>query len=186
VVTFAKKCQIAGYFSAPKMRPKEGYRVFNTWLGDPAKLLMLETILEQYEEHDLVNSCQVVGEQLIRGLRDIQKNHQGKIGRIRGRGTFSAFTCYNTTMRDALVANLRQAGVQCGGCGAFSIRLRPAMVFQGRHAEEFLDTFDTVLGETDITGECQSWDGDWNTSDPRNTINVMTGTQGAFHALSDE
>jgi 4-aminobutyrate aminotransferase/(S)-3-amino-2-methylpropionate transaminase len=26
IVTFAKKAQIAGFFSGPKMRPKEGYR----------------------------------------------------------------------------------------------------------------------------------------------------------------
>ena len=35
----------------------------------------------------------------------------------------------NTATRDAMVHALRQAGVQTGGCGAFSIRLRPSMVF---------------------------------------------------------
>ena len=41
IVTFAKKAQIAGFFSGPSMRPKEGYRIFNTWMGDPAKVLLL-------------------------------------------------------------------------------------------------------------------------------------------------
>ena len=47
IVTFAKKAQIAGYFSSKNMRPKEGYRIFNTWMGDPAKVRTCE---EQSEE----------------------------------------------------------------------------------------------------------------------------------------
>ena len=42
IVTFAKKLQIGGYFSKPEKRPKEAYRIFNTWMGDPAKMLMLK------------------------------------------------------------------------------------------------------------------------------------------------
>ena len=53
----------------------------------------------------------------------------GLIGRVRGKGTFVAFSVNNTKLRDELVYALRQAGVQAGGCGAYSIRLRPSMVF---------------------------------------------------------
>jgi len=54
IVTFAKKAQIAGFFSTKKMRPKEGYRIFNTWMGDPGKMLMLDAILDEYKKSDLI------------------------------------------------------------------------------------------------------------------------------------
>ena len=47
--------------------------------------------------------------------------------------------------RDGIVAKLRVAGVNCGGCGERSIRLRPALVFQPKHAEIFLEKLETVL-----------------------------------------
>lgn len=39
-------------------------------------------------------------------------------------------------------------GVQSGGCGEDSIRLRPALIFQEHHADIFLDRFRQVLSET--------------------------------------
>jgi len=46
-MTFAKKLQTAGYFSTKEIRPKEGYRIFNTWMGDPSKMLMLQAMLDE-------------------------------------------------------------------------------------------------------------------------------------------
>ena len=45
-----------------------------------------------------------------------------------------------------LVFSLFLAGVQCGGCSKVTIRLRPALVFQPRHVEIYLNTLDSVLG----------------------------------------
>jgi len=39
-------------------------------------------------------------------------------------------------------------GVQTGGCGELSIRLRPALIFTPEHADIFLDKFRQVLKET--------------------------------------
>jgi 4-aminobutyrate aminotransferase / (S)-3-amino-2-methylpropionate transaminase len=43
---------------------------------------------------------------------------------------------------------LSVSGVQSGGCGEDSIRLRPALIFQEHHADIFLDRFRQVLTET--------------------------------------
>ena len=51
---------------------------------------------------------------------------------------------YNTETRDALVGNLRKKGIESGGCGAYTIRLRPSMVFMPQHAAQFLEIFDQV------------------------------------------
>ena len=67
-----------------------------------------------------------------------------RFGRIRGSGTFLAITMFNTSTRDKVIYEMRQRGVELGGCGAFSIRLRPSMVFTPDHAAEFLRIFDEV------------------------------------------
>jgi 4-aminobutyrate aminotransferase/(S)-3-amino-2-methylpropionate transaminase len=46
------------------------------------------------------------------------------------------------------MALMRVAGVQTGGCGEHSIRLRPALIFTPKHADIFLDRFRQVLRET--------------------------------------
>jgi 4-aminobutyrate aminotransferase/(S)-3-amino-2-methylpropionate transaminase len=39
-------------------------------------------------------------------------------------------------------------GIQSGGCGNQTLRLRPALIFQEHHANIFLDTFRQVLKES--------------------------------------
>jgi 4-aminobutyrate aminotransferase/(S)-3-amino-2-methylpropionate transaminase len=182
VVTFAKKTQIAGYFSTKEMRPKEGFRIFNTWMGDPSKLMMLDTILDEYEANSLIENAGITGSYLRDGLRSISKKHQGMIGRVRGRGTFVALSVNNTELRDKVIWTLRQAGVQAGGCGAFSIRLRPSMIFTPTHAQEFLKIFENVMDNIADAGELGNVS-TWNTNDPRNIVNVVTGEQGKFHKI---
>ena len=72
------------------------------------------------------------------------EKHKGLIGRVRGRGTFIAFTMKDTAARDVIINSMRQRGVEIGGCGAFSIRLRPAMIFLPEHANVFLRILDEV------------------------------------------
>jgi 4-aminobutyrate aminotransferase/(S)-3-amino-2-methylpropionate transaminase len=42
--------------------------------------------------------------------------------------------------------DLRKEGVNCGGCGPAAIRLRPALIFQPKHANIFIAKMDKVLG----------------------------------------
>jgi len=46
IVTFAKKAQIGGFYFSDKFKINDAYRVFNTWMGDPLRLLQLKTILQ--------------------------------------------------------------------------------------------------------------------------------------------
>lgn len=41
------------------------------------------------------------------------------------------------------------SGLQSGGCGAQSIRLRPALVFQEHHADIFMDITRQAITEID-------------------------------------
>ena len=145
IVTFAKKAQIAGYFSSSSIRPDQGYRIFNTWMGDPSKMLLLEVILNEYKEKKLIEKCYDTGLYLVNCLKDLSIKYPNMIHSVRGRGTFIAWSLADAKTRDLLVYTLRQKGVMTGGCGSSSVRVRPTMVFTQDHADQFLRIFEHVL-----------------------------------------
>ncbi|KAJ8947724.1 hypothetical protein NQ318_017985 [Aromia moschata] len=133
---------------SPRISPKLPYRIFNTWMGDPGKLILLENILNVIKTYNLLGQVQRTGDRLRCGLLELEKEFPCYIDSTRGRGTFLAFNAATTELRDDILKRLKQKGVQTGGCGIKSIRLRPALVFQEHHADIFLDIFRQVLKET--------------------------------------
>lgn len=148
IVTFSKKMQLGGYFHTSDMRPQHSYRVFNTWMGDPGKLVLLEQILKTIKTQKLLDVVQSTGKKLKDGIFQFQKEFPQLLNSTRGRGTFLAVNAATSPLRDDLLKRLKQKGIQSGGCGDHSIRLRPALVFQEHHADIFLDNFRQVLKET--------------------------------------
>jgi hypothetical protein len=59
---------------------------------------------------------------------------------------FSSKT-YFLFYRDTIVSRMRSKGVLTGGCGESAIRLRPALIFEPKHAEIMLEKFEEVLTE---------------------------------------
>lgn len=145
LVTFSKKMQLGGYFHKESLTPKIPYRVFNTWMGDPGKLLILEEILKVIKRDNLLENVNRVGKLLKQGLFDAQKEFPHILNSARGRGTFLAINCVDTKTRDEIVNLLKQKGVQSGGCGDIAIRFRPALIFQEKHAHIFMAKFREVL-----------------------------------------
>ena len=76
-----------------------------------------------------------------------QRLHPDLIHSARGAGTFCAVDCYNEATRDKIVGLLRNRGFQTGGCGTMSVRFRPSLVFQPKHARMFLEGLESVLKE---------------------------------------
>ena len=138
IVTFSKKMQTGGYYTRPEFRPKEGYRIFNTWMGDPGKMIQLQAFLDTVEEERLLENTKITGEYLLAGLEELQENRPGTFSRARGVGTYCAVDLPTPAKRDQLVASLRMYGVECAGSGDVTLRLRPALIFRPRHASEFL------------------------------------------------
>ncbi|XP_077292319.1 4-aminobutyrate aminotransferase [Arctopsyche grandis] len=147
IVTFSKKMQLGGYFHTPEMSPVHPYRVFNTWMGDPGKLLLLECVISTIQKQNLLDLVQKTGNVLKSSLLSLEKEFPHLLNSTRGRGTFLAITCPTTPIRDDLVNKMKQKGFQTGGCGELSIRLRPALIFTPKHAEIFIDGFRSVLKE---------------------------------------
>ncbi|KAF9129183.1 4-aminobutyrate transaminase [Mortierella sp. 14UC] len=144
IVTFSKKFQAAGWYHAPELRSDAPYRNFNTWMGDPIRALQAKTILREVKNHDLVGNAKETGAYLKKELSTIESKYPGTISAVRGRGTFMAFDLPTPAARDMFVTKLRALGVNTGGCGPQSIRLRPMLVFQKKHADIFLDAVEKV------------------------------------------
>lgn len=169
-VTFSKKMLTGGYYSLPEFRPQQGYRIFNTWMGDPSKVIFLEKVIEVIKRDKLLDVVNASGKRLMDGLKDLSVRYPQNIRNLRGIGTFCAFDCSSPEKRDEIVAKLKEkgtlridfsfpirafelfyfyplcaSGIQSGGCGDMTVRIRPALIFQPSHADIFLDRLDKVL-----------------------------------------
>jgi len=149
IVTFSKKFQIAGYFYAREYSISSPHRIFNTWLGDPVKIVQLGAITEVIKNEHLLENTQITGKYLMDELQGLQKKYPQNVANLRGQGTFIAFDMASNFLRDQTVDQLRTVGVEIGGCGNQSIRLRPSLVFQPKHADIFVDCLAKVFSKID-------------------------------------
>ncbi|KAG0152468.1 hypothetical protein CROQUDRAFT_649891 [Cronartium quercuum f. sp. fusiforme G11] len=147
-VTFSKKMQAAGFYHAPETRPVQPYRNYNTWMGAPTEILKARTIIEVVERENLISHVKDVGRYLYSGLETLSKSvGKGKINNLRGKetGTFLAFDSPTSKSRDEFINRMKLAGVNMGGCGEQTVRLRPMLVFGKAHAQIMLETAEKVL-----------------------------------------
>lgn len=147
IVTFSKKMMTGGYFCKEEFRPPQGYRIYNTWMGDPSKVIMLEEVIRVINRDHLLENVMETGEVLMKGLQELQQQFPQHINAVRGRGTFIAFNGSESAKRDKIIGKLKMLGVHTGGCGESTLRLRPALIFQPHHAHIFLERLETVLSE---------------------------------------
>ncbi len=52
----------------------QGSRVFNTWMGDPPKLLQLEAVIKTIKKENLQATVKEAGDILLKGLEELQVN----------------------------------------------------------------------------------------------------------------
>nr|QCI31498.1 4-aminobutyrate aminotransferase [Grandidierella japonica] len=149
ILTFSKKMLTGGFFCKEDFRVAQGYRIFNTWMGDPGKVILLQEVLNVIKRDNLLQNTVVSGDILYKGIRELENRFPNVINSTRGkdRGTFIAFNGKDAATRDAIIANMKQKGVQLGGCGDAAVRLRPALIFQPHHANILLDRLEQVLKE---------------------------------------
>ncbi|KAB7497577.1 4-aminobutyrate aminotransferase, mitochondrial, partial [Armadillidium nasatum] len=127
--------------------PRHGYRIFNTWMGDPSKVILLDQVLKVIKRDNLLQNTTKTGDILYKGITDLEKRFPKVISSTRGkdRGTFIAFDCKDVSTREQVVGKLKLKGIHIGVCGERAIRLRPALVFQPHHAAIFLDNLESVI-----------------------------------------
>ncbi|XP_018571405.1 4-aminobutyrate aminotransferase, mitochondrial [Anoplophora glabripennis] len=148
IVSFSKKMLIGGFYHSLDQRPQQPYRIFNTWLGDPGKIFLLEAVLKVVKEQNLLNQVIKTGAKLKSGILALEKEYSNLLNSTRGRGSFLAVNATTSALRDDIIGRLKKKGVIVGSCGDHSIRLRPALTFQEHHADILLDRFREVVRET--------------------------------------
>jgi len=144
-VTFSKKMQAAGFYHNIDLRPNEGYRNFNTWLGDPIRVLQAGVIVKEIKDKKMIENVNITGDFLKNGLLELQNKYPQFISNVRGLGTFLALDCPSEQHQARLLTTMRQQGVEATGSGKQSLRFRPALIFAPRHAAQLLDILDTSI-----------------------------------------
>lgn len=135
MVTFSKKAQTAGYYYGNSdLRPNKPYRQFNTWMGDPAKTILLKAIVEEIERLNLVDNTARTGEYLHSGLERLAQRYPNEIQNLRGKGQ-GTFIAWDSPRRDDFLRRAKGLGVNIGGSGERAVRLRPMLIFQKHHGE---------------------------------------------------
>lgn len=150
LVTFSKKFQSAGYFfHDPKFVPNKPYRQFNTWCGEPARMIIAGAIGQEIIDKDLTTQVRRVGDYLFQKLEDLQSKYPSKFQNLRGkgRGTFIAWDLPSTEERDLLLKNLKLNGCNVGGCSTNAVRLRPTLTFEEKHADIFIDALAKTVAD---------------------------------------
>jgi len=152
IVTFSKKMLAGGIFHKSDLAPKEPARIFNTWVGEPSKLILLEAVLDTIQRESLLDRVTRVGEKMQSELSDLGRKYPGVVANLRGRGTFCAMDCGTPAIRDKLVGGLRREGVHLGVCGESTFRLRPTLTFDEPHLALLLDKLNTVVKQINDEG----------------------------------
>ncbi|RPI15850.1 MAG: aspartate aminotransferase family protein [Ignavibacteriae bacterium] len=94
-------------------------------------------------EKGLMNNSGLMGEYLVKELKELQKSHAGKIKDIRGRGLMLGIEM-NFECKD-LIDDLMKNGVLTNCTNGNVIRLLPPMIMGKEEADLFLNKFEKVL-----------------------------------------
>ncbi|GME99626.1 unnamed protein product [[Candida] boidinii] len=148
LVTFSKKMQSAGYFfHDPEFVPNFPYRQFNTWCGDPVRVILAGAITREIREKNILPQIKETGDYLFGKLESIQSKYPTWMRNLRGKGK-ACFIAWDTPSGDdraKFLNAMKLNGVNMGGCAEVGVRLRPTLVFGKKHVDIFVERLDQVL-----------------------------------------
>jgi L-lysine 6-transaminase len=155
VVAFGKKAQVCGIMAGGRVDevPDNVFavssRINSTWGGNLTDMVRARRILEVIEAERLVQRAGSLGAQLLQQLTELGARHPS-VTEVRGRGLLCAFTLPTAELRDAVIARLRDdERVLVLGCGASSLRVRPALTVSVAELDEGIAALDRVLTALD-------------------------------------
>ena len=153
VVAFGKKTQVCGVMAGGRVDdvPDNVFtvssRINSTWGGSLVDMVRARRILEVMESEQLIPRAGVLGDQLLALLTGLAERHD-MVTNPRGRGLMCAFSLPGKGSRDSVLAALRDdEKVLLLGCGARSIRFRPALTVTEAELDAGLAALDRVLSK---------------------------------------
>jgi len=152
VVAFGKKVQLGGVMAGGRVDEvlenvfRVSGRINSTWGGGLVDMVRSRLFLEIIEREGLIARVGVLGEWLLRGLRELEAEHALLVDNARGRGLMCAFDAPTAGLRDEILHRLlADESVLCLPCGERSIRIRPALSIDAGELQIFLDALGRVL-----------------------------------------
>ncbi|KAJ0279026.1 hypothetical protein CBS470a_009471 [Colletotrichum nupharicola] len=139
IVTFSKKAQTAGYYFGDRMLvPDKAYRQFNTWIGDPARVIVSKAVVDEISKRNLVEQTARVGAALYAEMEKLAQKFPGHVQNLRGKGQ-GHYIAFDTQSAAAVTGSMKRLGVNIGACGKETIRLRPMLIFEEAHSKLILN-----------------------------------------------
>jgi 4-aminobutyrate aminotransferase / (S)-3-amino-2-methylpropionate transaminase len=116
-------------------------------MGDPVRALTAQAIIGEIKRMDLLKNVQETGSYLYNGLAQLSQRYPKRISNLRGQGegTFIAWDEASTPARDGFLGKMKKLGVNVGGTGEASVRLRPMLIFGKQHADIFLERLESCF-----------------------------------------
>ena len=146
-MTFAKKMLSCGFYHNENTRMVTPYRHMNTFLGDPVRAILTAEQNGVIKEDKLSELAVETGAYLVDKLEKLAQKHPQFIQNVRGKGTYLAFDCETVDLRNSLISKLKEQGVNQGGCGVKTMRLRPTLYFEKKHADVYAEALDMAIEE---------------------------------------
>jgi 4-aminobutyrate aminotransferase / (S)-3-amino-2-methylpropionate transaminase len=116
-------------------------------MGDPVRALTARAIINEIKRLDLLKNVKETGDYLFKGLEKLATKFPDRLGNLRGQGegTFIAWDDASVASRDKFLQSMKKFGVNVGGTGDHSVRLRPMLIFGKLHANIFLEKLEACL-----------------------------------------
>ncbi|KEJ92031.1 L-lysine 6-transaminase [Synergistes jonesii] len=131
---FAKKAQVCGVVAGPRVDENEqncfnvSSRINSTWGGNLVDMVRAQRYLEIYRDDNILDYVSnTAGPALMKGLQKLQAEFPEFISNVRGKGLMCAYDIKTGELRDKFLAECRNEGMLILGCGAKTVRFRPAL-----------------------------------------------------------
>lgn len=151
VLSFGKKTQVCGVMAGGRVDEiadnvfHVSSRINSTWGGNLTDMVRARRILEVIEADELVANAADRGAELLGKLSDLAAKHP-VLTDARGAGLMCAVTVESAQLRDQLIADLAETEhILLLGCGASSIRFRPALTVTTAELTAAVEGFDRCL-----------------------------------------
>lgn len=151
IVSFGKKAQVCGIMVSDRIDDIEDHcfrkssRINSTWGADLTDMVRSKHILQIIKEENLVNNSAVLGEYLLKRLKDMENHYSPLISNTRGLGLLCSFDFENSSIRDEFRNHCYENNLLILGCGEKTIRFRPALNITKDALDEGLTIIENVL-----------------------------------------
>ncbi|HSR23382.1 MAG TPA: aminotransferase class III-fold pyridoxal phosphate-dependent enzyme, partial [Candidatus Eisenbacteria bacterium] len=153
IVAFGKKVQLGGIMAGRRVDEvadnvfRVSSRINSTWGGGLTDMVRSRRILEIIEAEGLFDHAAKMGGCLLDELLGLGDRHAGLVSNVRGRGLMCAIDLPDGSVRDEVIARMRDKQVLVLACGERTIRFRPALNVTTDELKAGVRALDGVLGQ---------------------------------------